>query len=68
MGEIVNLRQFRKAKERKDAERKADINRLSFGRTKLERETTQAERERDAQHLDGHKREGQDHLDPTRNE
>jgi hypothetical protein len=65
MGEIVNLRQFRKAKERKDAERQAEINRLTFGRTKGERETTKAERERDATRLDGHRLES---ADPTKDE
>ncbi len=55
MGEIVNLKQFRKAKERAEAERKAEANRAAFGRTKAERETTKAERERDSQRLDGHK-------------
>ena len=57
MGDVVNLRQFRKVRQRKESERQADANRLTFGRTKLEREMSQTERDRNAQRLDGHKLE-----------
>jgi hypothetical protein len=56
MGEIVNLNKARKARDKAEAKRTAETNRLTFGRTKAERETTRAERERDAARLDGHKR------------
>jgi len=60
MGEIVNLSRARKARAKADAKRTAEANRLTFGRTKAERLTTQAERERDAAQLDGHKRDKPD--------
>lgn len=60
MGEIVNLNRARKARAKADAKRTAEANRLSFGRTKAERMTTRAERERDAAQLDGHKRDKPD--------
>lgn len=55
MGEVVNLNKARKARDKAEAKRAADANRLTFGRTKAERQTTQKERERDAAKLDGHK-------------
>lgn len=55
MGEIVNLRQFRKQKARAEAEKTAEQNRVSFGRTKAERELTQAERDKAARHVDAHR-------------
>lgn len=55
MGEIVNLNKARKARDKAEAKRAADANRLAFGRTKAERQTTQKERERDAARLDGHR-------------
>lgn len=55
MGEIVNLNKARKARNKAEARRTADANRLTFGRTKVERQTTQQERDRDAARLDGHK-------------
>lgn len=64
MGEVVNLKQFRKAKERKEAESKAEANRLAFGRTKAERDTTKAERERDARRLEGHKLDDPENTSP----
>lgn len=55
MGEIVNLRQFRKQKARAEAEKMAEQNRVSFGRTKAERELTEAERDKATRHVDGHR-------------
>nr|WP_250810504.1 DUF4169 family protein [Neorhizobium tomejilense] len=40
--EIVNLRQFRKAKERLEKEKEAEQNRLTFGRAKAEKSLTKA--------------------------
>jgi len=60
MAEIVNLNRARKARAKVDAKRTAEANRLTFGRTKVERLTTQTERERDAARLDGHKLEKPD--------
>ncbi|MES5099682.1 DUF4169 family protein [Agrobacterium sp. BA1120] len=41
-GDIVNLRQFRKQKARTDKEKQAEQNRLTFGRTKAEKNLTSA--------------------------
>lgn len=57
MGEIVNLRMARKRKARADAAREAEQNRITFGRTKQERELTEAERALEAKKLDAHRRE-----------
>jgi hypothetical protein len=64
MAEIINLRQFRKAQERRQAERKAEANRLAFGRTKSEREMTEAVQAKNQQKLDGHRLEGRDAPKP----
>ena len=55
MGEVVNLNKARKARDKAEAKRAADANRLAFGRTKVERLSTQKERDRDAARLDGHR-------------
>lgn len=55
MGEVVNLNRARKARDKAEARRAAEANRLTFGRTKAERQTTQKERDRDTANLDGHK-------------
>ncbi|MBB4953263.1 hypothetical protein H4S14_001470 [Agrobacterium vitis] len=41
-GDVVNLRQFKKAKARLEKEKTADQNRLTFGRTKTEKNLTHA--------------------------
>lgn len=41
-GDVVNLRQFKKAKARVEKEKAADQNRLTFGRTKAEKNLTSA--------------------------
>lgn len=55
MAEIINLRQARKQKVRAEAAKTAEQNRISFGRTKTERKLTEAERDKAARHIDGHK-------------
>lgn len=60
MSEIVNLNKARKARDRIAAKRTAEANRLSFGRTRAEREAARAARDRDAARLDGHKRDDDD--------
>jgi len=40
--EVVNLRQFKKKQARADKERQAEQNRISFGRTKTEKQLTKA--------------------------
>ncbi|MDQ0421345.1 hypothetical protein J2045_002381 [Peteryoungia aggregata LMG 23059] len=43
--DVVNLRQFRKAKARSEREATAEQNRISHGRTKIEKSLTRAENE-----------------------
>ncbi|WP_243371725.1 DUF4169 family protein [Microvirga solisilvae] len=57
MAEIINLRQARKNKARADKEARADQNRITFGRTKAEKELTKAERELAQRRIDAHKRD-----------
>lgn len=52
MSDIVNLRQFRKAKERIEKERQAERNRLSHGRTKAEKDLTRKLNEKAEKLLD----------------
>ncbi len=57
-GKVVNLRQARKRRARAEKERRAEENRIRFGRTKAERRLTAAEQEKHVRHVDGHRREG----------
>jgi len=52
MGDIVNLRQFRKQKQRQDKSAKADVNRAKFGQSKLDKKLTEVEKARSDQTLD----------------
>lgn len=38
MGEIINLNQFRKKRQREDGKKRAADNRVRYGRTKADRE------------------------------
>ena len=40
--DVVNLRQFRKKQARSEKEKQAEQNRISFGRTKAEKNLTRA--------------------------
>lgn len=53
--EIVNLNKFRKAKERSDQERQAELNRAKYGRSKSEREQEEGDDSRRNKLLDGAK-------------
>ena len=57
MAEIVNLRQARKARARRDEQAKADANRAQHGRSKAEKDQARAERDRLDKQLDGARRE-----------
>ncbi len=61
MGEVVNLRQVRKAKVRGEKEKRAEANRLHSGQSKSEKMSQRAERDRLAKFVDGHERD----RDPT---
>ena len=55
MGDVVNLRRARKDKARSAADRKAEANRVAFGRTKAEKSLTKAERDLAERRIDGHR-------------
>ncbi len=57
MAEIINLRQARKHKARADKEKQAEQNRLTFGRTKAEKDLIAKKNEQAERLLDGHKRD-----------
>lgn len=57
MGEIVNLNRARKTRDKADAKRTAEVNRTAFGRSRLEREAADREREKAKIALDGHRRD-----------
>ena len=56
MGDIVNLRRMRKQRDRRAAETAAAENRVAFGRSRTEKEVTEAVRALDQRKLDGHRR------------
>lgn len=55
MNQIINLRQFRKAKLRADKENQAAVNRTRFGATKAQRMQTEAENALADKKLQGHR-------------
>lgn len=57
MADIVNLRLARKARARDEAATTGAANRAAFGRTKAEKVQTVTQNARDAQALDGAKRD-----------
>ena len=57
MGDVINLRQARKARARTEKEAAAAANRARFGRTKAEKQAEDAKRELTQKQLDSHKRE-----------
>ena len=60
MGDVVNLKRFKKRAERDASAKQADANRTRFGRTKSERalDAQQASRAKDL--LDQHRIDGED--------
>ena len=55
MGDLVNLRQARKRRDRERAATAAAENRAVHGMTRTERRKTEAEREKAARELDAHR-------------
>jgi len=55
MGEVVNLRQARKRRDREARESEADANRIKHGLGKVEKNLIAARREQDARKLEGHR-------------
>ena len=60
MGDVVNLKRFRKRGEREQAAKQAEANRTRFGRTKSERVLEQRRAERADDLLDQHRVDGED--------
>ena len=60
MGEVVNLRQFRKQKEREEKEDLAQENREKFGRRKTDVELMQSRAELDQKQHESHQRDPDD--------
>ena len=60
MGDVVNLKRFKKRAERKTSAGNADANRARFGRTKSERVLDQQRASRAKDLLDQHRIEGED--------
>ncbi|KEQ54268.1 DUF4169 family protein [Sphingobium chlorophenolicum] len=57
MGDVINLRQARKARARADKDRLAQGNRVKFGRTKAERLAQSTEEERRNREIEGARRD-----------
>ena len=55
MGDVVNLKRFRKRNEREQSAMQADANRARFGRTKAERAGDEHHKDRASDLLDQHK-------------
>jgi hypothetical protein len=60
MGNLVNLKQFKKRVARERSEQEAAANRAQFGRTRSERELDEARGERARELLDQHRIDGGD--------
>ncbi len=60
MGDVINLRQFKKRSEREQAAKQADANRARFGRTKSERARDEQSTSRANDLLDRHRIEDGD--------
>ena len=57
MGDVVNLKRFKKRAERNQSARQADANRAKFGRSKYERLLEQQRADRAKDLLDQHRRD-----------
>jgi hypothetical protein len=60
MGDIVNLKRFRKRAEREQSAKQAEANRTRFGRTKSQRVIEERRAERASDLLDQHRIDGED--------
>ena len=55
MGDVVNLKRFKKRSEREQSAKQADTNRARFGRTKSERARDEQAKDHTSQLLDQHR-------------
>jgi hypothetical protein len=60
MGDLVNLKRFKKRKTREQSDRQAETNRARFGRTKSERLADAKRTQNTIDMLDQHKLESED--------
>ena len=60
MGEVVNLKRFKKRAEREQSAKQAEANRARFGRTKSERILDERRTDRAGDFLDQHRIDGED--------
>jgi hypothetical protein len=60
MGDVVNLKRFKKRTERKQSAKQAEANRTRFGRTKSERVLEERRTKRASELLDQHRIDGED--------
>jgi hypothetical protein len=60
MGDVVNLKRFRKRTEREQLSKQAEANRTRFGRTKSERVLEKRRAKRASDLLDQHRIDGED--------
>jgi hypothetical protein len=60
MGDLVNLKRFKKRTERHQSEQQAEANRTRFGRTKSERILDQRRADHANKLLDQHRIDGED--------
>ena len=60
MGDLINLKQFKKRAERHRTAKQAETNRARFGRTKSERTMDERRGERASDLLDQHRIDGED--------
>jgi hypothetical protein len=60
MGDVVNLKRFKKRGERAQSEKQAEANRLRFGRTKSERTLEELRIKRASDLLDQHRLDDED--------
>jgi hypothetical protein len=60
MGDVINLKRFKKRNQREQSAKQADANRARFGRTKSERVLDERRTGRANDMLDQHRIEGED--------
>ncbi len=60
MGDVVNLKRFKKRNEREASAKQAEANRARFGRTKSERALDEARAARASDLLDAHRIDDED--------
>jgi hypothetical protein len=60
MGDVVNLKRFRKRTEREQSAKQADANRTRFGRTRSERTLDKRRAKRADDLLDQHRIDGEE--------